>query len=355
MANLVEPETLIFDSGLLEAYCHRVVFEPGEVLRHKGQHYRDMYLMTGGELEVDLGLGHGSRPQVALTRGPIGEIGFLTGQAATATVVARQLSTALVLDDSSLGRIEQEQPALAARLLQYLADTAEERTSFNLTVASLEDIVADESAIDVLLCREEAMLATAMQLRYEVYCVELGRESPFADHDARTISDSLDTFGNTFVAVDRSETIGTLRSNLSREGDLGHLEEIYGMRHSPHHPEATAICTKFIVRKSRRGSMAATRLVSAMVSFGLRNGIKACYIDSIPDLLPYYRALGFTPSGRVFFHRENGPSHPMVLDLTVHGEQLAKETGAREYLKSFAKTEAMRTRASRRGGENTSI
>ncbi len=94
--------------------------------------------------------------------------------------------------------------------------------------------------------------------------------------------------------------------------------------------------------------MAATRLISAMVGFGLRSGISACYVDSIPELLPYYRALGFAPSGRVFFHRENGPSHPMVLDLTRHGDQLAKESGARDYLKSFVKAEAMRLRNSGR-------
>ncbi len=355
MANSVESDTSIFVSDLLETFCRRVQFEPGDVLRYKGQHYRDMFLMTGGELEVDLGVGHGSLPHVAVARGPIGEMGFLTGRAATATVVARRSSTAFVLDDLSLSRIEREQPAFAARLLRYLSDTADERISFNLTVASLEGVVADESAIDVFLCREEAMLAAALRLRYEVYCVELGRDSPFADHKARTISDSLDAFGNTFIAVDDSETIGTLRSNISREGDLGHLEDVYGMRQSPHHPEATAICTKFIVRKSRRGGMAATRLISAMVGFGLRSGIKACFIDSIPDLLPYYRALGFTPSGRDFFHRENGLSHPMVLDLTVHGEQLAKESGARAYLKSFAKAEAMRARAESRGEGGSAV
>jgi len=349
MANPVETEISIFDPELLQAFCRRMRFKPGDVVRQKGQHYRDMYLMTCGEVAVDLGAGNGSKPEIALAGGPVGEIGFLSGRAATATVTVRQAATALVLDDPSLDRIEREQPALAARLLHYLAETAEERTSFNLTVASLEGVAADESAIDVFLCRDEAMLAAAMRLRYEVYCVELGRDSPFADHEARTISDSLDAFGNTFVAIEDGETIGTLRSNLSREGDLGHLEDVYGMQQSPHHPEATAVCTKFIVRKSRRGSRAATRLISAMVGFGLRSGIKACYVDSIPDLLPYYRALGFTPSGRVFFHRENGPSHPMVLDLTTHGDKLAKETGARDYLKTFAKAEAARARNRGRG------
>jgi CRP-like cAMP-binding protein len=348
MANSVETEISNFDPELLQAFCRRIEFKPGDVLRQKGQHYRDMYLMTDGEVEVDLGLGSGSKPEIALAGGPVGEIGFLSGHAATATVTARRAARAFVLDDPSLDRIERERPALAARLLQHLAETGQERTSFNLTVASLEGVAADESAIDVFLCRDDAMLATAKRLRYEVYCVELGRNSPFADHEARTISDPLDAFGNTFIALEKGDAIGTIRSNISREGDLGHLEDAYGMRQSPHHPEATAICTKFIVKRSRRGSSAATRLISAMVGLGLRSGIKACYIDSIPDLLPYYRALGFTPSGRVFFHRENGTSLPMVLDLTVHGEKLAEETGARDYLKSFV--ESVRARG-RNGGQ----
>jgi CRP-like cAMP-binding protein len=349
MAYPVETPVSNFDPDLLQAYCRRVQFKPGDVLRRKGQYYRDMYLLTGGEVEVDLGTATGSKPTITIAGGPVGEIGFLSGSAATATVTVRQTATALVLDDPSLDRIELEQPPLATRLLHYLAETQEVRTSFNLTVASLEGVAADESAIDVFLCRDEAMLTAAKRLRYDVYCVELGRHSPFADHEARTISDPLDAFGNTFVAVADGVTIGTLRSNVSREGDLGHLEDVYGMRQSPFHPEASGICTKFVVRKSSRGSRAATRLISAMVGLGLRTGVKACYIDSIPDLLPYYRALGFTPSGRAFFHRENGLSHPLVLDLTIHGAKLAEETGARAYLKAFVEAQAARNRGREKG------
>jgi predicted GNAT family N-acyltransferase len=79
-----------------------------------------------------------------------------------------------------------------------------------------------------------------------------------------------------------------------------------------HHPQATAICTKFIVKRSRRGGPAAMKLISAMVRFGLRIDVKECYIDCIPALLPYYKALGFTIIGHQFFHRENGPSFPMT-------------------------------------------
>ena len=246
-----------FDAGLLRPFCRSVILEEGAILRERGQHYRDMYLMTGGAVEVELAAGSWAKP-VTIRTGPVGEIGFLSGRAATATVTVKASATALVLDDPALTRIERAAPVLAARLLHYLAETAGERASFNLTVASLEGVAADQSAMDVYLCRDDAMLQNAKRLRYDVYCGELGRNSPFADHGQQII-DGLDDFGNTFVAIEEGETIGTIRSNLSIEGRIGHLEDIYGMRQSPHHPEGTAICTKFIVRKASRGSTASTR------------------------------------------------------------------------------------------------
>jgi hypothetical protein len=115
------------------------------------------------------------------------------------------------------------------------------------------------------------------------------------------------------------------------------LEELYGMRASPHHPEATAICTKFIVKKSKRGGLAAMKLISAMVRYGLRNGVKECYVDSIPALLPYYKAIGFTASGPKFLHPENGPSFPMMLDVAKHGGRLIRESGLWECLNFIMK------------------
>ena len=93
-------------------------------------------------MEVELGTGNGSKPPLVVSGGPVGEIGFLSGRAATATVTVRRAATAFVLDDPSLDRIEREDPQLAARLLHYLAETQEERTSFNLTVSSLEGVAA---------------------------------------------------------------------------------------------------------------------------------------------------------------------------------------------------------------------
>jgi CRP-like cAMP-binding protein len=330
------------DLEWLRSICRQVRFEPGEAVRRKGQHYRDMYVITDGRVDVDLELSRGAASLVAGAGSPVGEIGFLRGSPATATVTARTATGALVIDDPTLTRLEREQPARTADWLRQLAQTAEERTSYNTTWAAATTGYAKPQAIEVHLCRSKEMLENAQRLRYEVYCLELGRQSPYADHDRKIITDHLDDAGHVFVAVEAGETIGTLRGNAAAESSLAVLEDLYGMRASAHHPDATAICTKFVVRKSKRGGAAAMKLISAMVRYGIRKGIKECYIDCIPALLPYYKALGFAVAGPKFFHRENGPSHPMRLDLVKHGEALSNEAGMREYLSLVVKAQAIR-------------
>jgi predicted GNAT family N-acyltransferase len=332
--DLADPAVLA-DLELLQSICRQVRFEPGDVLRQKGQHYRDMYVITDGCVDVDVGPSRGAGS-------PIGEIAFLRGSPATATVTARTATAALVIGDPTLARLEREQPALTARWLRHLARTAEERTNYNLTWAAAAGARARPQAIEVHLCRSKEMLERAKRLRYEVYCEELGRQSPYADHDKKVITDRLDETGHVFIAVEAGETIGTLRGNASTDTELGAMEELYGMRRSPHHPEATSICTKFIVRKSQRGGAAARKLIAAMVRYGIRNRIKENYIDCIPALLPYYKALGFKIAGERFFHPENGPSHPMVLDLVKHGDALSHEGGMGQYLSLIVKAQAIR-------------
>jgi hypothetical protein len=82
---------------------------------------------------VDLDAGPAAKLVLSEPGSPIGEIGFLRGSSATATVTARTPTCALVIDDDMLARLEREQPAVNADLLRRLAETAQERTSFNLT------------------------------------------------------------------------------------------------------------------------------------------------------------------------------------------------------------------------------
>jgi CRP-like cAMP-binding protein/predicted GNAT family N-acyltransferase len=303
-----------------------VSFQPGEPLRQKGVHYRDMFLAISGNFEVDFEIDNPSSKLVISKPGtPIGEIGFLRGTAASATVRATSSASAILIDDDDLEKLEKHQPILATQFLHYLARVAEERTSFNFLTSAKGPAYPRSSEIEILICRTDEMLKRAQRLRYEVYCKELGRHSPFADHVQKIITDDLDRFANTFVAVEGDEIIGTLRSNEASLGPLGILEELYGMNKSPHHPQATSVCTKFVVRRSRRGGPTAFKLIAAVVRYGLQRQVKECYIDCIPSLLPYYKAMGFVPCGQRFLHRENGPSDPLRLDLVKYGKRLTVE------------------------------
>ena len=327
-----------FESDL-RPFCRAAHFKRGETLRHGGQHYNDMYWLTEGQVEV------APRPDgklFSLSAGsPVGEIGFLYGCPATATVTADSDASALVIDDATLAQIEKQRPDLATQLLRHLAKVAAERTSENPVFTSTGP-GPQSDAVSVHLCRTGEMTLQAQRLRYEVYVDELGRDSPHADHKRRIITDDLDIFAHIFIAVEDGETIGTLRGNLSAEGSVGYLEELYGMTLSPKHPAATAICTKFVIKRKNRGGPAAMKLIAAMVRFGLRHNVQQCYIDCIPRLLHYYWALGFRITGPEFFHRENGPSLPMMVDVCRHGGKLSEGLKPSGYLQLYVAAQAFK-------------
>jgi predicted GNAT family N-acyltransferase len=127
--------------------------------------------------------------------------------------------------------------------------------------------------------------------------------------------------------VEGETAIGTMRLNRAKEGSLGAIEQIYGMPISPHHPESTGICTKFIVKKSHRYGQASFRLMSTSLQMGLQQEIKSCYIDCIPQLLPFYMSLGFRQSAAAFLHRENGRSVPLALDMDRYAPRITRLTG----------------------------
>jgi CRP-like cAMP-binding protein len=327
----------------LQSVCREVRFEPGAQLRREGRHYKSMYVLTEGAVGVDLqGKEHGKELVLSGPGLPIGEIGYLRGCPATATVTAKTEITALLIDDPTLGRIEREQPDVAAALMRRLAEVAEDRTSYNLTFSSPASANASSDRAEIYLCRTKEMLESAQRLRYEVYCGELGRNSPYADHSAKLITDELDGFAATFIAVESGETVGTVRTNISSDGPIGVMEDLYGMKGSPHYPRSTGICTKFVIKKSKRRSTVSVGLMSAVTRYGLEHGIKECYIDSVPALVCYYKAIGFKISGPKFFHRENGPSVPMKLDVTRHGARLSRDLGRRDYLNLYLKAQLIK-------------
>jgi predicted GNAT family N-acyltransferase len=286
-----------------------------------------MYLLTDGEVEI--ALEKKGKDATILTRrrgSPIGEISFLTGCTATAHVTARTPTKALAIDDDVWALLERDHPAIAADLYRQLATVADGRQSFNVLFFADETGRPAGPTIEVRLCRNAEMLRGAQRLRYEVYCEELGRSSPFADKEKRIIADDLDTFAKVLIAVQGEEIVGTMRLNAACEGSLGAMVELYGMQNSIHHPEATSVCTKFIVKKAHRYSQASFKLMAASVELGVRRKLKDCFIDCIPALLPFYMSLGFRQSAPAFLHRENGHSIPLMLDIERYAPRIKRLT-----------------------------
>lgn len=316
------------DPALLADHCTEVSFAAGEKLRVKGLLSIDMYLLTSGEVDISLDTTESASTRLTAGRGaPIGEIGFLTGVPATATVTARTALRALYIDGPAWRTIERDEPALAVELYRKLADVAEGRQSHNLRLLAVGEAAQPHVATKVVLCRTPDLLLEAQRIRYEVYCEELGRTSPYADPEKRVIADDLDETGHVLLALKNESPIATLRMNMARDGRLGLLGELYGMAQSPYHPESTAIVTKFIVRKEHRVGQSSFRLMTTAIEMAQRYAIRQCFMDCVPELRPFFATLGFTQCGPPFLHRENGRSLPLMLDIDRYAKRVSRLAG----------------------------
>ncbi len=209
-----------------------------------------MYLLTEGEVEIALEK-KGNDPTI-LTRqrgSPIGEISYLTGRPATANVKARTPTKALVINDNVWAVLERDHPTLAAGIYRQLAEVADGRQSFNLLFHADSSGKPQEASVEVRLCRNAQMLRQAQRIRYEVYCEELGRTSPFADVENRIIADDLDNFAHVLIALQGDEPVGTMRLNRAAEGPLGALVELYGMQEVIASPRLHLSVHEFIVKQ----------------------------------------------------------------------------------------------------------
>ena len=327
--------------GTLCQFVEQVRFSTGSTLRLKGQHYHDAYLL----LEGTVGVYHHDPgdPMGVLRRftgDTIGEIGFLHGTPANADVIALSPLTAFLITDEAIERLQHAAPAAAVWLLQRLAARAEARRSVSITETGLKRGCVGR--VEVGLCRNSDHMRRVQQLRYDVYCRELGRSSAYANHKEGLLTDRLDEFAHVFMARRGDEVIGSLRVNFANEGDLGVLESLYGMRRSADHPRSTGICTRFVVHSDWRGSDVALKLIAAATRFGMRQGKRTCYIDAAPELLHYYRAMGFRVTNSCFLHYDNGPAIPMRLDLRRHGRRLGGRFTRLQYVRLYALARALK-------------
>ncbi len=306
----------------LKRHCQVKLINSGTVLRYRRGFGEQMLLLLEGEVEIRLGEGEQAHVLTVGQHSIIGEIGFLTGKGATAQVTASKAVTALGIGHDELRALERHEPDTAIKLQRHLALLARSRMAQNeVLLEGYRD--GDESGFEIVSCSTPELLSVAQNLRYEVYCGEFGRTSPYADHESRRIIDPLDAHGFSFVAYHEGEAVGTTRVNLARHGELGVLPEIYGMAKSPRHPNTTSVITKYAIREAWRGGSAYMRLFGAIATLIDNSGVEEIFIDCNPTLARFYSTMGFRQCEAEFMHYENGLSVPMVLDIPTYRARMS--------------------------------
>ncbi len=290
-------------------------FAKGETIRTQGAFARVMHFILSGEVEIDLDpTDTQSKKKTIGQYSPVGEIGFITGKAANANAIALTEIDALEIDDLSLANLAKEAPQAAADFSRYLAKVIDSRLIENEDEPL--DFLANEGAnIEVVLCKKSECVLAAQRLRYTVYCKELNRTSPYADNEKQILADDLDAHGALFVAYLDGQPVGTVRVNLARDGDLGVLENLYGMHSSRHHRQATSTITKFAILNEHRKGPTYGKLFEAIFTYLLDCSVEEFYIDGIPRVAKFYKLMGFRQCEEEFIHYENGHSIPMMLKL----------------------------------------
>nr|WP_319386186.1 cyclic nucleotide-binding domain-containing protein [uncultured Roseibium sp.] len=301
----------------LTSICDERRFPSGHVLRYEGGFAGDMLLVLEGEVEVRFEQGDLSTRLTSGRNTILGEIGFLTGSGASARVETLTNIRAIGIGRKELDLLETRQPDMAAAFSRYLAKLMRARLKQNDVL--LDDFEkAAPPPLEVFQCNTEDLILRAQRLRYDVYCGEFGRPSPYADHEARTLIDPLDEHGTSFIAVYEGEDAGTARVNLAQHGGLSILPELYGMGASEHHPHKTCVITKYAIPEKWRGGATYMRIFAGIATFVQATGIREIYIDCVPDLARFYATMKFRQSADEFVHYENGLSVPMVLDVAEY-------------------------------------
>ncbi|MEX3017544.1 GNAT family N-acetyltransferase [Gymnodinialimonas hymeniacidonis] len=318
------------DTALMNALAkvaRPVAFEDGTALRMKGVFASDILLITDGVVECILSEKNDVHLQVG-AGDIVGEIGFLTGKGANATLRAVGPVSALSIDGSALGRLQRDDPQHAAQVLRHLAILMQDRVEENEILLPDPD-PSEERSFDIIRCSTLDQLRTTQKIRYDIYCLEFGRSSPYADPDEGTIIDDLDKSGTSFLALHDGVPVGTVRINLGRDSDFGPMTDIYGVKESAFDLEDASIVTKFAIREAYRGGSAYMRLFSAIAGFVHTTGARSIFIDCNPKLARFYATMGFVRSAPDFVHYENGLSVPMVLDLQEYFGRMPLEDRVR--------------------------
>jgi sulfate permease, SulP family len=130
----------VSDVAGLAPFLERRTYRPGDVLVEQGRPVPGLFVVTRGQVTAVLEHGNGADARLRTLRAGtiVGEISFVLGTPATASVRADTDVEVAVLARDRLAELERVQPTLAARLHRRLARLASERlAAADRTIAAL--------------------------------------------------------------------------------------------------------------------------------------------------------------------------------------------------------------------------
>lgn len=176
--------------------------------------------------------------------------------------------------------------------------------------------------MQIEVCRVENRkdLESIARVRYEVTVAEMQLSMRYACHVARMVMEPLDDAGHIFMALADNKVVGTVRTNLLRECDVGEYYEAYGISQldAAIDRATVSISTRLAVLQPFRSGRAPILLAKAIYAELLRTGITHDVIDSRLPRVPFFQHLGYVPHSGDYQHPEFGPV--VVQRLSVHDE-----------------------------------
>lgn len=141
------------ETGERDHIAAALMFAPfgrGEVLTHQGNVAHYLYIVVKGEVSVRVAVDGGLDQQVSQLSGPcfVGEMGLLTGEPRTATIVAATDVQCYRLEKGAFQSVLQQRPELAGKLAEILTRRKVELEAVRegLSVAAKERRVKESSA-----------------------------------------------------------------------------------------------------------------------------------------------------------------------------------------------------------------
>lgn len=160
-------------------------------------------------------------------------------------------------------------------------------------------------------CNINDLIASEVfRLRYDIFANELSCSDESLDHSKETCTDSLDDIADIYLIQENDEVISSIRfvllSKLIPTKNI--TSEIYSFLalnlFEPLFSDKVAVASRFVVKPTRRGSLAAIRLIESAYIEGIKAGVKFLLAYCHPYLIDMYLQLGFRIHGDALIDKE---------------------------------------------------